>query len=181
MKKIRVVVAEDDQILSKVILAELKESGFDVWQARTGEEAVKLAKSKTPDLILMDVLMPKMDGFAALEAIKGSPETERIPVIMLTMLGSDDDIKRGLKLGAEDYIVKSQHAVAEICDKVEEYFSVESHPDGRTASEASRTDVKPKARKKAAPAKKKTTKTKSKATAKKVAKKKISKTKAKKK
>jgi CheY-like chemotaxis protein len=130
MASIKIVLCEDDEVLSKVILEELKEAGFDVSYANNGVDGLKTIQSVKPSLVLLDVLMPQMDGFAVLEALKKSPDTMNIPVIMLTMLGSDDDIKKGLKLGANDYIVKSQHAVGEICDKVKEFFAGESHPEG---------------------------------------------------
>jgi len=129
MKKSKIVLVEDDQVLSKVIFEELEEAGFDVSHASDGQEGVDMINSKKPDLVLLDVLMPNMNGFEVLETIKGSPVTKGIPVIMLTMLGSDDDIKKGLKLGANDYIVKSQHAVSEIVDKVKGFFTNESHPE----------------------------------------------------
>jgi len=131
MAKLKVAIVEDDEILAKVITEELKEAGFKVFGAMDGEEGLEVVKSKKPDLVLLDVMIPKMDGFQVLETMKKSPETQKIPVIMLTMLGGDEDIKKGLKLGANDYIVKSQHPVAEICEKVKGFFSKESHPEGK--------------------------------------------------
>lgn len=128
MKKTKIILIEDDEILSKVIFEELKEAGFDVERANNGEDGLKLAQSEMPNLILLDLLIPKIGGFEVLENLKKSPATKDIPVIILTMLGSDDDLKKGLKLGAEDYIVKSQHAVAEIIEKVKGFFKDESHP-----------------------------------------------------
>jgi two-component system, sensor histidine kinase and response regulator len=129
MAKTKVVLVEDDEILGKVIQEELKEADFDVTHATDGEAGVKAIKARKPDLVLCDVIMPKKDGFAVLEEIKSFPATKDIPIIMLTMLGSDEDIKKGLKMGAVDYIVKSQHAVAEIVEKVENFFNSESHPN----------------------------------------------------
>ncbi len=135
MNKHKIVLCEDDEILSRVIQEELKESGFEVYSAKDGEKGVKLVRDKRPDLVLCDVLMPKMDGFQALEELKKSPDTQDIPVIMLTMLSKDEDIKKGLQLGANDYIVKSQHAVAEIVDKVKSFFGDESHPEAAKSEE----------------------------------------------
>lgn len=131
MNKIKIVLIEDDEILSKVVYEELKDGGFDVEQAFDGESGLKLVQSKKPDLVLLDVLLPKKHGFEVLGELKKSMVTRDIPVIMLTMLGSDEDIKKGLGLGANDYIVKSQHAVAEIIEKVKNFFSRESHPEGK--------------------------------------------------
>jgi len=135
MTKIKILLAEDDEILRKVIYEELTESGFDVSQAQDGEEALELARSSKPDLILCDVIMPKKNGFEVLEELKKFPDTMDIPVIMLTMLGQDEDIKKGLQLGANDYIVKSQHAVGGIVDKVKEFFAKEQHPEAKNIGE----------------------------------------------
>ena len=129
MKKTKIVLVEDDEILSKVIHDELMEGGFEVKSAYDGESGLALAQAEKPDLVLLDLLLPKRHGFEVLEELKKMPETKTIPVIILTMLGSDDDIKKGLKLGANDYIVKSQHAVAEIVEKVKYFFSKEQHPE----------------------------------------------------
>jgi DNA-binding response OmpR family regulator len=127
----KIVLIEDDKILSKVVYEELKEADFDVSQAFDGEEGLKLATDKKPNLILLDLLLPKKHGFEVLEELKKSSVTNSVPVIILTMLGSDEDIKKGLKLGANDYIVKSQHAVSEIIDKVKKFFETEIHPEER--------------------------------------------------
>ncbi|TSC73930.1 MAG: hypothetical protein G01um101433_1127 [Parcubacteria group bacterium Gr01-1014_33] len=81
-----------------------------------------------PNLVLLDIILPKKNGFDVLEELKKSPVTNAIPVIMLTMLGRDEDIKKGFELGANDYIVKSQHAVAEIVEKIIKFFGNEAHP-----------------------------------------------------
>jgi len=122
MKKGNIVLVEDDKILSKVVYEELSDAGFDVSNAYDGEEALKVIQSAKPDLILLDLVLPKKHGFDVLEQLKQSPDTKEIPVIIITMLGSDDDIKKGIQLGADDYIVKAQHAVAEIVEKVSEFF-----------------------------------------------------------
>lgn len=129
MAKIKIVLIEDDEILSKVVYEELVNAGFDVKRAFDGEEGLKAVKSEKPNLVLLDIILPKKNGFEVLEELKQSPEMRDYPVIMLTMLGSDEDIKRGLKLGANDYIVKGQHAVAEIIEKVKDFFGQESRPE----------------------------------------------------
>jgi len=126
--KSKIVLIEDDEVLSKVLYEELTEANFEVWQAFDGEAGLALVKEKKPDLILLDLILPKMHGFEVLEALKGSPELSTIPVIILTMQARDEDIKKGLQLGANDYIVKSQHAVAEIVEKIKNFFASEQHP-----------------------------------------------------
>jgi DNA-binding response OmpR family regulator len=135
MKNLKIVLVEDDQILSRVLSEELQDVGFTVVQAVDGEEGIKKVNAEKPDLVLLDVMIPKKNGFEVLKEIKSSPATETIPVIMLTMLGKDEDVKQGLQLGAKDYIVKSQHAVAEIRDKVKDFFKLESHPGSNEIKE----------------------------------------------
>ena len=133
--KHKILICEDDVTLAKVMTEELTDAGFQVKHVSNGEDGVTEAQSYKPDLVLCDVLMPKMNGFEALEALKSSPVTKDIPVMMLTMLGQDDDIKKGLRLGANDYIVKSQHAVGEIVEKVCGFFGDEGHPEAKQKEE----------------------------------------------
>ncbi len=123
MKNTKIVLIEDDEILSKVIDEELGEAGFDVKRAFTGDKGLSMVVSEMPNLVLLDLMLPGIHGFEVLERLKANPKTKSVPVIILTMLGSDEDIKRGLRLGASDYIVKSQHAVGEIIDKVKDFFA----------------------------------------------------------
>ena len=128
MGKTKITLIEDDKILSKVLHAELTDAGFEVSQAFDGEAGLGLVRSKRPDLVLLDLILPKKHGFEVLEELKKSPETKAIPVIILTLLGEDEDIKKGLRLGANDYLVKSNHAIAEIVEKVKNFFAKEAHP-----------------------------------------------------
>ena len=123
MNKTKIVLVEDDEILSKVLYIELGDSGFEVMQAFDGEAGLELVRSQKPDLVLLDLILPKKHGFEVLAELKKSPDTSGIPILILTMLGSDEDIKKGLQLGADDYIVKSQHAVAEIVEKVKTFLA----------------------------------------------------------
>jgi DNA-binding response OmpR family regulator len=129
MAKTKILLVEDDAVLAKVIYEELGEAGFETLQAYDGETGLTMARERQPDLILLDVLLPKKNGLEVLEALKNSPSTKKLSVIMLTMLGSDDDIKKGLALGANDYIVKSQHALPEIVEKIKGFFAKEQHPE----------------------------------------------------
>ena len=130
-KKTKIVLIEDDQVLAKVLYNELSHAGFDVSQAFDGEEGLELVKFKRPNLVLLDLVLPKKHGFEVLEELKKSPDTRAIPVIILTLLGEDDDIKKGLRLGADDYIVKSDHPIGEIIEKVRDFFAKESHPQAK--------------------------------------------------
>lgn len=129
--KQKIVLIEDDEVLAEVLYSELAEAGFEVSPAFDGKEGLKQVREKKPDLVLLDLILPEMHGFEVLEELKKSPDTEKIPVIILSLLGEDEDIKKGLKLGADDYIVKSSHAIAEIVEKVKNFFAKESHPQAK--------------------------------------------------
>ncbi len=113
----KILIAEDEDVLLRVLKDRFEEDGWDVTTAKDGEEAVKAIKKHDFDLVLLDLIMPKKDGFAVLEEIKGDPQYKNLPIMVLSNLGSDDDIKRALSLGATDYYVKTQHPVGEILEK----------------------------------------------------------------
>lgn len=103
---VKVLVAEDDELVSRLLVFKLKQAGFAVVAAADGETALSLAKSERPELILLDGMMPIVDGFEVLRRLKASAELKDIPVIMLTSKNKETDILTGLELGAADYIVK---------------------------------------------------------------------------
>ena len=114
MKKKTIALIEDEAALAKIITEELTDAGFSVVLASDGIEGVNLVKTRKPDLVLLDLLLPKKHGFDVLKELKNMPDTATIPVIILTLLGSDEDVSKGLELGADDYLVKSQYGINEI-------------------------------------------------------------------
>lgn len=122
-KKIKILIVEDEEILSRVFREELSERGFNVVAAFNGEDAVVFARTKKPDLVLLDVVLPRKNGFKVLEELKASPDTKNIPIIMITVQGGDEDIKKALRLGAVDYIVKSEHPLVEIIEKIKTFLN----------------------------------------------------------
>jgi DNA-binding response OmpR family regulator len=116
MKKILVV--EDDKYLSNAYKVKLLRMGFEVKTAADGEEALEALKGFVPDLILLDLVMPRKDGFVTLEEIKKNDKWKEIPVLIATNLGQKEDIERGLKLGAVDYLVKTDTSVDDFVSKV---------------------------------------------------------------
>jgi CheY-like chemotaxis protein len=103
----RILLAEDDRLLTKVASAALRRHGFDVIAAVNGEDALEKAGLESPDLILLDVIMPKLDGFEVLARLKQNPTTAKIPVIMLSNLGQPRDVDEALQAGAAAYCIKS--------------------------------------------------------------------------
>ncbi len=98
-------------------------------QAHDGEEGVKAAMKEIPDLILLDVLMPKLDGFEALKKLKADEGTKNIPVIMLTNLGQKEDIDKGIQSGAVDYLIKAHFVPAEAVDKIRKVLGMPESED----------------------------------------------------
>ncbi|MBI4094236.1 MAG: response regulator [Candidatus Liptonbacteria bacterium] len=113
-----ILIVEDEEFLLRALQDNLKEEGYGVQVARNGEEAIAVVSTKKPSLILLDLLLPKRDGFWVLGELKKNPEWALIPVVVLSNLGGDNDIKRALQLGARDYFVKSQHPIGEVVEKV---------------------------------------------------------------
>ncbi len=116
--KTSVLIVEDDAFLSNIYKTKFEMEGFAVTIADDGEAGFAIAKSKKPDIILLDILMPKMDGFMVLKELKADPKTQNIPVILLTNLGQKDDVTKGLKMGAADYLIKAHFKPSEIVEKV---------------------------------------------------------------
>jgi DNA-binding response OmpR family regulator len=102
----KVLVAEDEPDIRQLITYSLQFAGFTVIQAVNGEEAVDQATEEQPDLILLDVRMPKMNGYEACATLKAQDATKHIPVVFLSARGQETEIKHGLELGAEEYILK---------------------------------------------------------------------------
>jgi CheY-like chemotaxis protein len=121
-KKI-VMIVEDDAFVRDIYETKLKEEGITTISAEDGGKALKkLEEEVAPDLILLDILMPYMDGLALLKAIKKNPTLKNIPVILLTNLSQKEEIQEGFDLGAKDYIVKSHFTPSEVMEKVKKYL-----------------------------------------------------------
>lgn len=116
----KIMVVEDDQSLREIYSIRLTAEGYEVVSAGDGEEALAMAVKERPDLILSDVMMPKISGFDMLDILRSTPETKDIKVIMMTALSSDDQRKRGENLGADKYLVKSQVGIEDVIAAVHE-------------------------------------------------------------
>jgi CheY-like chemotaxis protein len=123
-KKKKVLIVDDDAFLSGIYATKLELEGFAVVSARDGEEGLKVALKEKPDMILMDVLMPKLDGFEALKRLKADPETKAIPVIMLSNLGQKEDVEKGMQEGAADYLIKAHFVPAEAVEKIKKVLGM---------------------------------------------------------
>ena len=120
--KKKVMIVEDDEHISKVYEIKLAKEGYATSLAVDGEEAVTKITSEKPDLILLDLMIPKKDGFGVLEDIKKVPSLASIPVIVLSNLGQQSDQDRALGLGANEYLVKVDYPIQEVVDRIKGYL-----------------------------------------------------------
>lgn len=118
VRKKTILLVEDDEFLAELYATKLTLEGYKVYLATDGLKGLKLAKEKKPSLILLDILLPKLDGFGVLTQLKKDPETKNIPVILLTNLSQRSEVKRGLDLGAKDYLIKAHFMPSEVVAKI---------------------------------------------------------------
>ena len=116
----RVLLAEDDRFLRKSAETTLKRQGYTVLATADGEEALRVARTDAPDLILLDLIMPKLNGFDVLRALKGDAATADIPVIILSNLGQDRDVQQAMEAGAAAYFVKADLSLLALVQHVED-------------------------------------------------------------
>ncbi len=102
----KILIAEDSATIRRLVAARLAADGYDVVEAADGEEALDLARSNHPDLLILDKVMPKLDGFEVVRALREDPATRQVPIVMLTAQTSEEDVLGGLGLGVEEYMPK---------------------------------------------------------------------------
>ena len=117
-KKSRILIVEDEEILSTALSEELKTAGFEVFVGKDGIEGVEKATSEKPDLILLDLVMPRLDGIGALTQMRANPATKDIPVVILSNLSDSGKVSDALSLGAMDFLVKSNYRIEELVGKI---------------------------------------------------------------
>ncbi len=120
--KKKILLAEDDKFISRAYNAGLGRAGFEMIIAFDGEEAMEKIRSEKPDMVLLDLMMPRKNGFEVLEEIKADNDLKNIPVIILSNLGQEMDVEKGKKLGAIDYLIKSNLSMKEVIDIVKSYL-----------------------------------------------------------
>lgn len=121
-----ILLAEDDRFLRKAADTALRRHGFSVVTATNGEEALEALRTMRPDLILLDLIMPKVQGFEVLRSVKENPATAHIPVIVLSNLGQEGDVKRAMESGATAYFVKANLTLEDMVTQVESVLA--AHP-----------------------------------------------------
>lgn len=114
----KILLADDELRLRKVVVLHLKKAGFDVIEANNGKQALEFAKSQNPDVIVLDIMMPEMDGITACKEIRKLPEHRDTPIVMLTAKATSDDIQIGKEAGANEYLTKP-FSPKELIDKIQ--------------------------------------------------------------
>jgi len=121
--KKKILLVEDDSLISSMYRTKFKADGFEVSIAADGAAALALAKKGKPNIIMLDIILPQLDGFTVLEELKKNQATKNIPVIMLTNLGTTEDKVKGEKLGAVDYFVKASLTPAQVSQKIKQHLT----------------------------------------------------------
>ncbi|MBI4101509.1 MAG: response regulator [Candidatus Nealsonbacteria bacterium] len=114
----KILIVEDDKFLRELMAQKLVREGYDILESVDGEDGLKKVKNEKPDLVLLDLILPSMDGFEVLSRIKEEVPEGAPPVIILSNLGQKEDVEKGLKLGAVDYLIKAHFTPGEIIEKV---------------------------------------------------------------
>jgi DNA-binding response OmpR family regulator len=123
-KSKRILLVEDDDALANVYQTRLEAEGFEIRRVANGEEALSNALEFKPDLVLLDVMMPKVSGFDVLDILRNTPQTANLKVIILTALSQESDRQRADKIGADDYLVKSQVVIADVVDRIKHHLNI---------------------------------------------------------
>jgi len=124
-KQIKILLVEDDPFLLSMYSTKFELENFKVVSASDGEKGLELSKKENPDIILLDILMPKMNGFEVLEKLKDDSLTKNIPIILLTNLNQKNEIEKGLALGANDYLIKAHFMPSEVVSKIKNILKIE--------------------------------------------------------
>ena len=119
----KVLLVEDDKFLSSLLRSRLEREGIKVLRAENGEIALEILKTEKPDLILLDIILPKKSGFEVLEEIRQNPLLQKSPVIIISCLGQEGDMTRGKELGAIEYFVKAQTSIDDLVQKIKEFMT----------------------------------------------------------
>jgi DNA-binding response OmpR family regulator len=121
--KKKILIVEDEPTLSSVLKARFEKEGIEIDQAKDGVEALMLLKQKKYDLVLLDIILPKMSGFEVMESLKNDPNASSIPIVIVSNLGQESDVQKGEMLGAIGYFIKAKLSIEELVSKVKEFFA----------------------------------------------------------
>lgn len=118
----KILFVEDDPLIVKIYTTRLVADGYQVLSSDNGEDGLKLAEAELPDVIILDVMMPKMDGFGVLTRIRQNDKMKKTPVLLYSNLAQEDEIKRAMELGATEFIIKANLSPTEMVNKIKQYI-----------------------------------------------------------
>jgi DNA-binding response OmpR family regulator len=121
----RILLVEDDDALAGIYVSRLQDEGFSIKRVNNGEDALAGALDYRPDLVLLDVMMPKVSGFEVLDILRNTPETANLKIVVLTALGQEGDKQRASQLGADDYLVKSQVVINDVIARIKHHLNMD--------------------------------------------------------
>jgi DNA-binding response OmpR family regulator len=120
----RILFVEDDDALASVYMVRLQAEGFEVQRVVNGEDALAAAVNFKPNLVLLDIMMPKVSGFDVLDILRNTPDTANLKIVILTALSQESDKKRAQALGVDDYLVKSQVVISDVIDRIKKHLGL---------------------------------------------------------
>lgn len=119
----KVLFIEDDALIVKIYTARLTKDGYEVFTADNGEDGIKIALEKRPDLVVLDVMMPKVDGFGVLQKLRSDANFTKVPILLYSNLAQEEELKRALAMGATEFIVKANISPTELVEKIKKYLA----------------------------------------------------------
>jgi DNA-binding response OmpR family regulator len=126
----KILLVEDDEALREIYQARFTAENFQVITAADGESALSRAVAEKPDIIILDIMMPKISGFDVLDILRATPETKNVKIVIMSALSQPSDVEKGKKLGAAAYLVKSQSTLTDVVEKVKEVMARPSRSEG---------------------------------------------------
>lgn len=123
IQKQKILIIDDDPFILEMYVLKFKEEGFKIETAKDGKEGLKKIKEYEPDVVLLDIVMPIMDGFDVIRSLKRENVQTKAKIVLLTNLGQKDDVERGMQLGAHDYIIKAHFTPSEVVKKVKDLLN----------------------------------------------------------
>ncbi len=119
----KILFIEDDPLIVKIYTTRLTADGYQVLSAENGEDGIKLAETETPDLVILDIMMPKIDGFGVLEKLRANEMMKNKPILVYSNLAQEEEIKRAQTLGATEFIIKANLSPTEMVEKIKKYLN----------------------------------------------------------
>lgn len=121
--KQKIAIIEDDSTLVRSLSQMFEEKGFEIYSSVDGETGLRIVEEKKPDLVVLDIILPRKSGFEVMEALAANPELSHIPVVVLTNLESTHDVNRMIELGAKAFLVKTNYSLEEVANKIKEILN----------------------------------------------------------